>query len=85
MITGSLHGIGSLRGTLSNVGALSGSLSVPTGASYPSYEGSYEANALFREQVFQTREKVMQDDFTVHAINYTEAPNDYGTTVTIGG
>lgn len=52
---------------------------------YPDYVGPYEANALFSEQVFQTNESVMQDDFTVHAINYTEAPNPYGITVTIGG
>lgn len=49
------------------------------------YTGAYEADALFREQVFDTKYKKMTDDFTVHAINYTEAPNAYGTTVTIGG
>lgn len=49
------------------------------------YEGEYEARALFSEQVFPTEEKRMLHDFTVHAINYTEAPNEYGTTVTIGG
>lgn len=55
------------------------------GMSTPPYEGAYEADALFSEQVFPTRDKRMTDDFTVHAINYTEAPNDYGITVTIGG
>lgn len=49
------------------------------------YGGPYEASALFSEQVFPTEEKHMLHDFTVHAINYTEAPNEYGTTVTIGG
>ena len=49
------------------------------------YTGAYEANALFSEQVFATENKRMVNDFTVHAINYTEAPNDYGTTVPIGG
>ena len=49
------------------------------------YEGSYSADARFTEQVFPTSQKTMLDDFTVHAINYTEAPNDYGTTLTIGG
>ena len=49
------------------------------------YTGSYEADALFVEQVFHTKSRSMTDDFTVHAINYTEAPNDWGTTVTIGG
>lgn len=54
-------------------------------AQYPEYEGDYEADALFSEQTFATARKSMRQDFTVHAINYTEAPNDYGTTVTIGG
>ena len=49
------------------------------------YRGAYEADALFSEQVFATRNKRMENDFTVHAINYTEAPNDSGVTVTIGG
>lgn len=52
---------------------------------YPDYEGAYAADARFFEQVFPTNQRVMHDDFTVHAINYTEAPNQYGTTVTIGG
>lgn len=49
------------------------------------YRGEYEADARFSEQVFETARKTMSDDFTVHAINYTEAPNDSGITVTIGG
>ena len=49
------------------------------------YTGEYEAKALFTEQVFPTATKTMRDDFTVKAINYTEAPNEYGTTLTIGG
>lgn len=49
------------------------------------YAGPYEADALFREQTFATAAKLMVHDFSVHAINYTEAPNDSGVTVTIGG
>lgn len=49
------------------------------------YSGEYEADARFSEQVFPTRMRTMADDFTVRAINYTEAPNDSGITVTIGG
>lgn len=49
------------------------------------YAGPYEADALFSEQTFATAAKVMARDFSVHAINYTEAPNDSGVTVTIGG
>lgn len=55
------------------------------GVQTPPYEGAYEADALFREQLFPTANKRMLQDFAVHAINYTEAPNEYGTTVTIGG
>lgn len=49
------------------------------------YNGEYEARALFSEQVFPTAMKTMREDFSVHAINYYEAPNDSGVTVTIGG
>lgn len=49
------------------------------------YTGAYEADPHFYEQVFATAQKTMRQDFQVHAINCTEAPNDYGTTVTIGG
>lgn len=49
------------------------------------YRGPYEADALFSEQVFATQAKLMTADFAVHAINYTEAPNESGVTVTIGG
>lgn len=52
---------------------------------YDHYEGPYESEALFSEQTFATANKAMRQNFTVHAINYTEAPNDYGVTVTIGG
>lgn len=49
------------------------------------YEGPYEADARFIEQTFGTAHKTMASDFSVHAINYTEAPNESGITVTIGG
>lgn len=49
------------------------------------YGGPYVASALFSEQRFDTARKLMRSDFAVRAINYTEAPNQYGTTVTIGG
>lgn len=49
------------------------------------YEGPYDASALFSAQTFATARKLMRSDFSVRAINYTEAPNAYGTTVTIGG
>ena len=49
------------------------------------YEGPYVASALFSAQTFATSKKLMRSDFSVRAINYTEAPNAYGKTVTIGG
>lgn len=49
------------------------------------YDGAYIADALFTDQSFATKAKMMKHDFSVRAINYTEAQNDYGITVTIGG
>lgn len=81
-----LEVVGGVGGRLSGCGSLSGILSVPRGGSeYPSYMGAYEADALFSEQVFPTAQTVMRDDFRVHGINYTQAPNGSGVTVTIGG
>lgn len=71
---------GRLHGRTSLTGALSRSQGV-----FPEYAGPYEADALFSGQTFPTQAKTMARDFTVNAINYTEAPNEYGTTVTIGG
>ena len=52
----------------------------------PSFDGPYEADARFSAQTIPTRMRYMERDFEVHAINYTEAPNDGGGfTVTIGG
>ena len=73
-----------LCGTLHGRTTLTGALSRSQGV-YPDYTGAYEADALFSEQVFATQSKTMAHDFRVRAINYTEAPNDYGITVTIGG
>ena len=52
---------------------------------WPYYEGPYEADPRFIAQTFATERTQMLGDFRVNAINYTEAPNEYGTTVTIGG
>lgn len=84
MLQGKLSAPGTLGGSLQGGAGLSGAL-MTGGRFYPDYGGPYEADALFSEQMFATSEKIMRDNFTVHAINYTEAPNQYGTTVTIGG
>ena len=81
-IVGTLSGGGEIVGYLSENRTIQGSVNV---SGITPYNGNYEADALFSEQVFPTRSKRMMDDFTVHAINYTEAPNDSGITVTIGG
>lgn len=84
-IIGKLESGASFSGsvTIPSDGTIVGTVSIPT-SSKP-YIGAYEADAMFIEQVFRTKSRSMTDDFTVHAINYTEAPNDWGTTVTIGG
>lgn len=65
---------------------MSGSVGTVIYGGVEEYMGAYEANALFSEQTFETRNKRMADDFSVHAINYTEASNDSGgVTITIGG
>lgn len=84
MLKGTLAAPSSLSGKLDGRAGLGGLL-MTGGRFYPDYGGPYEADALFSEQVFATSEKIMRDNFTVHAINYTEAPNPYGITVTIGG
>ena len=48
------------------------------GAYLEDYEGPYEANPTFSEQVFSTTEKVMTDDFTVNGILKLEVDNDAG-------
>ena len=84
-LSGTITPRGGLHGALAARGAISGTVNKASSATYDTYEGPYESDALFSAQTFQTAQKVMTGDFTVHAINYTEAPNDYGTTVTIGG
>lgn len=52
---------------------------------YPEYEGLYSVTPLVREQILPTKEKSMEEDLTVEAINYLEVQNPQGgKTVTIG-
>lgn len=75
----------SISGTLSSV-SLTGEVVSGGDAVMPqTYSGPYEADARFDNQIFATGMRYMEKDFTVNAINYTEAPNDSGITVTIGG
>ena len=83
-IRGTITPRGVLHGRIASA-SLRGTVHRAENAAAAYYTGSYAADALFSEQVFPTAQKTMLDDFVVHAINYTEAPNQYGTTVTIGG
>lgn len=49
------------------------------------YSGEYEAIPQPRKQVFETKNCLMRYDFTVDEIRLHEAPNQHGTTITIGG
>ncbi len=58
---------------------------LPVHDKYPEYEGSYTVVPLVREQILPTKERSMEDDMTVEAINYLEVDNpEGGKTVTIG-
>ena len=52
---------------------------------YPSFSGPYEAIPKVNEQVFQTKNTSMEDDFTVKEITFLRTINESGGyTVTIG-
>lgn len=58
---------------------------VPVHDKYPEYEGSYLVTPRKVEQNLLTRQKSMERDLTVEAINYLEVTNpEGGKTVTIG-
>lgn len=58
---------------------------IPIHDKYEEYEGSYNVVPLIREQILPTKKRSMEDDLTVEAIHYLEAPNpEGGKTVTIG-
>ena len=53
---------------------------------YPIYDGQYDIDPLFAEQVLQTREKCLLDDLTVKAISVSYVSNPQGgQTAYIGG
>ncbi len=58
---------------------------VVIGGGYPTYDGPYEAVPKVTEQIFETKKKSLEDDFTVKEITYLETPNiGGGFTVVIG-
>ena len=52
-------------------------------ATYDIYTGEYTAIPKVVAQTFETKHKLMTDNFEVEQIPYAEVGNEYGTTVTI--
>lgn len=75
-----------LKTSLQQTTLLKTNLGVVTrGDGYPEYDGPYEAIPKVSEQVFETKKKSMEDDFTVKEITYLKTPNaSGGYTLTIG-
>lgn len=56
------------------------------GVGYPEFPGPYEVTPRVEAQLLETREQVMREDVTVHAIPYFETTNlSGGYTAIIGG
>lgn len=68
----------SIQANITDGAALSASVGTVFYSDPNPYTGEYEANALFTEQVFETRSKLMTDDFTVHSIVQLEVDNSAG-------
>jgi hypothetical protein len=60
------------------------SVGTTTGGGGVPYNGEYSADPKPYKQEFATKDKYMKDNFTVNEILVLEAPNEYGTTLTIG-
>lgn len=52
---------------------------------WPEYDGVYEATPNSEEQIFDTSDKHMTDDFKINPIPYFDVSNEYGRTIYIGG
>ena len=90
-VTGYLSGAGyALEGflTLAGDSVLKGTLTVPDGgSSLPHWDGDYTVESPANEDlVLETRDHIMDDDFTVKKIRYEETSNPAGgITITIAG
>lgn len=84
-LSGSISGTGKLSGTLiSERPIISGEVSSDILAA-KKYPGPYEAIPRKVEQTLNTADKLLTDDITIDAINYSEVDNLYGgKTVNIG-
>ena len=63
---------------------VSSTVGAAIGISADEYEGEYESTPTTHAQQYETDGKLMTGDFTVLEIPTHEAPNDFGTTFTIG-
>ena len=64
---------GTLTGTLSSALTLNGSLSVPSVAGAPRYDGDYVFTPSQQEQTIPIKDLMARQDITIEAI-----PNNYG-------
>lgn len=91
-----LEAIGTLKGTLSiernlkgkiqNGSFLKGKLSFASGCDHEIYDGPYEVDPSFENQILETSHKLMLEDVDVHPIEVARVTNlSGGITVYIGG
>ena len=83
VITGELTPIGCVTGVLISDMKISGELSE---AVHPTYDGPYTIVPSMRDQVLETKKKVMKEDINVLRIPVAKTENKSGGyTVVIGG
>lgn len=52
---------------------------------HETYDGAYELTpSTYLEQTLNTKDKILEDDITVHKVPYWETSNEYGLTIYIG-
>jgi len=72
-ITATLSSIGTLTGALSSTGELSASLTIPSVANAPRYDGDYTFTPTQAEQTIPIKDLMARQDITIEAI-----PSNYG-------
>ena len=84
-LSGSISGTGKLSGTLEGKPAvISGEISSYR-LSHTKYSGPYEVIPRKVDQTLETSDKLLTDDVTINAINYSQVDNPSGgLTVNIG-
>lgn len=77
-ITGTILQTGAISGALSQEGRLTGNLATAYSTSAQKYEGEYEVTPTVNGQTLETKQKLMTDDVTIHAIPFFEVGNNSG-------